>query len=105
MERNNLALALRAALREPVKGESAEEVLLEALTSMLNFIEKNHRWAVLFFRELLTDRDGSDALHGRGAGRSTEGQNSLCFKLNQPDAARRSRLMGLDPHAPRSRFF
>jgi AcrR family transcriptional regulator len=62
MERNNLALALRGALREPSEGESGEQVLLEALTSMLVFIEKNHRWAVLFFRELLSDRDGSEAI-------------------------------------------
>jgi AcrR family transcriptional regulator len=62
MERNNLAVSLHKALREPSEGESAEQVLLEALTSMLIFIEKNHCWAVLFFRELLADRDGSEAL-------------------------------------------
>ena len=62
MERNNLAIALRTALREPSEGESAEQVLLEALTSMLFFIEKNHRWAVLFFREILADRDDSEGL-------------------------------------------
>jgi hypothetical protein len=26
------------------------------------FIEKNDRWAALFFRELLADRDGSEAI-------------------------------------------
>jgi hypothetical protein len=29
---------------------------------MLVFIEKNDRWAVLFFRELLADRAGSEAI-------------------------------------------
>jgi AcrR family transcriptional regulator len=62
LERNNLAISLRKALREPSKDESGKEVLLEALTSMLVFIEKNDRWAVLFFRELLADRGGSEAI-------------------------------------------
>ncbi len=60
MERNNLAVALREALRKPMAGESAEQVLIEALTSLLNFIEENDRWAILFFRELLADRDISE---------------------------------------------
>jgi len=62
LQRNDLALSLRKALREPSESESGEQVLLEALTSMLVFIEKNDHWAVLFFRELLADRDGSEAV-------------------------------------------
>jgi AcrR family transcriptional regulator len=62
LERNDLAISLRKALREPGKGELGKQVLLEALTSMLVFIEKNDRWAVLFFRELLADRAGSEAI-------------------------------------------
>jgi AcrR family transcriptional regulator len=62
LERNNLALSLRRALREPGEAETGQQVLLEALTSLLVFIEKNHRWAALFFRELLADREGSDVI-------------------------------------------